>query len=101
MVSFVEWSGCVTCVVNFCLQSYVILASAGSWIGVRTFHCQHDFGFDSRGFTTNISHSVLLVYAMLFQSSCNNGYAEVGRWSVANITIWIEISGNSPMLLML
>ena len=39
-----------------------------------------------------------LVCTMLFQSSCNNGYAEVGRWSVANIAIWIEIADNSLVI---
>ena len=36
---------------------HTIVTLCGGWIGVRTFHCQHDFGFNSRGFTTNRSHS--------------------------------------------
>ena len=60
------------------LKVKCILTSAGSQMGVQTFHCQHNFGFNSVSFTSNISHSELLVYAMLFLFSCDNGYAEVG-----------------------
>ena len=35
---------------------------------------------------------------MLFQSSCNNRYAEVKRRSVANIAIWIEIADISLVI---
>ena len=56
-----------------------LLYSASFGQKMRSFVSECRLGFNSRGFTTIISHSVLLVYAMLFQSSCNNGYAEVGR----------------------
>ena len=93
MESGVEWVCDLQCELLFSKPYSLVLAA----VLVYT----PNFGFNSHSFSSNISHSVLLVYAMLFQSSCNNGYAEVGRWSVVNIAIWIEVSGNSPMLLML